>query len=88
MNQGCKCKREYNKCNSCLNHRACPCRETQNCNEKCRCRQDELSGMPLAMAYVPWQQWNKVFEADCGLKQGTIFPELVKTFNCGCYKGM
>lgn len=37
---------------------------------------------PVAMAYVPWQQWGELYEPDCALKQGTIFKELNKVF-CG-----
>lgn len=42
---------------------------------------DELSGMPLAMAYVPWQEWQNIYEAEKGLHRGTIFEELDKPFN-------
>lgn len=37
---------------------------------------------PIAMAYVPWQQWGELYDADCALRQGTIFKELNKVF-CG-----
>lgn len=30
----------------------------------------------IAMAYVPWQQWQGVYSMEQGFKQGTIFPEL------------
>lgn len=35
---------------------------------------------PLAMAYVPWQQWNNTYDLDRALMTGTIFPELDKPF--------
>ena len=35
---------------------------------------------PLAMTYVPWQDWNKQYEFDRALRVGTIFPELDKPF--------
>lgn len=55
---------------------ACPvCRDT-------RTTYDELSGMPLAMAYVPWQEWQNIYEAEKGFHCGTIFEELNKPF-CG-----
>ena len=38
--------------------------------------------MPIAMAYVPWQQMRKVYTPKEGLCQGTIFPELNLSF-CG-----
>ncbi|MGN0154311.1 MAG: spore coat associated protein CotJA [Lachnospiraceae bacterium] len=37
---------------------------------------------PVVMAYVPWQQWGELYEADCGLMQGTIFKDLNFIF-CG-----
>jgi len=39
-----------------------------------------LDGMPLAMAYVPWQHWNQTYELEKALYYGTIFPELNKLF--------
>lgn len=49
---------------------------------------DELHGMPLAMAYVPWQEWRDIYEADKGFCHGTIFKELNKPFRGkgGCCK--
>ncbi|HIZ55884.1 MAG TPA: spore coat associated protein CotJA [Firmicutes bacterium] len=32
--------------------------------------------MQLAMAYVPWQTWNKTYDAETALDRGTISPEL------------
>ena len=43
---------------------------------------DALGQFPIAMAYVPWQQWGEQYEAECGLKQGTIFKDLNYIF-CG-----
>ncbi len=31
---------------------------------------------PLAMAYVPFQTFEKVYEAEQALNRGTLFPEL------------
>ena len=41
-----------------------------------------LSELPVAMAYVPFQQWRGTYEAEKGLDRGTIFPELDLPF-CG-----
>lgn len=41
---------------------------------------DELAGMPVAMAYVPWQRWCNLFDAEKGFRRGTIFQELDKPF--------
>lgn len=40
----------------------------------------KLSNQPLAMAYVPWQPFENVLEGGCGLKQGTIFEDLIFPF--------
>lgn len=37
---------------------------------------------PPVMAYVPWQQWGEMYEAEYGLMQGTIFKDLNLIF-CG-----
>lgn len=34
----------------------------------------------IAMAYVPWQYFEHVYEPDRALQVGTIFPELNKPF--------
>ena len=31
---------------------------------------------PLAMAYVPWQIWQDIYESEKGFHCGTIFKEL------------
>ena len=40
----------------------------------------KLSNKPLAMAYVPWQEFENVVDANCGLEQGSIFEDLVFRF--------
>ena len=39
-----------------------------------------LDRYPIAMAYVPWQEFENVLECGCGLKQGTIFEDLIFPF--------
>lgn len=41
----------------------------------CACRVP-LDDMPLAIAYVPRQQWDKTYEASVALTRGTLFPAL------------
>jgi len=36
--------------------------------------------MPLAMAYVPWQDWRQLYEPHKALQRGTLFEELDKPF--------
>ncbi len=37
---------------------------------------------PLAMGYVPWQEFRETFDKGKAFQVGTIFPELCKPF-CG-----
>lgn len=71
---GCKteCSQEYRKTEEC-NRRE----EKKSCG--CR-REDSLSGLPLAMAYVPWQEWRKIYDVCEGFHRGTIFKELDMPF--------
>lgn len=50
------------------------------------CEYSAIDRLPLAMAYVPWQHWGKVYEPCKALYCGTIFPELDLPFcerSCG-----
>lgn len=60
--------------------------------EPCRLRTDRenervsaiagVDHLPIAMAYVPWQEWRKRYGEEQGFQRGTIFEELDKPF-CG-----
>lgn len=52
------------------------------------CTNDPLRGMPLAMAYVPWQEWQNLYSAEKGFCRGTIFEDFDKPFlgTGGCQK--
>lgn len=39
-------------------------------------RCDAMGCNPLAMAYVSWQEWRDIYEAEKGFRSGTIFQEL------------
>lgn len=39
-------------------------------------RRDTSENMVLAMAYVPWQTWQNIYDTDKALSCGTIFQEL------------
>ena len=41
-----------------------------------------LKDFPLAMAYVPWQEWERTCDVEEGFQRGTIFPSLYKPFTC------
>ena len=36
----------------------------------------KLRDLPIAMAYVPIQQWQQIYEPDVALERGTAFAEL------------
>lgn len=48
----------------------------------CGSPEDCIDQYPLAMAYVPWQQFGEVYPLDHGFHRGTIFPELDLPFLC------
>ena len=48
-----------------------------------RCADNRSTDMPIAMAYVPMQRWNQVYDMSRGLTRGTIFPELDLPFVMG-----
>jgi len=54
-------------------------RVSRDC-DGCHREADVLRGIPLAMAYVPWQQFECTYEPAQALRAGTIFPELDKPF--------
>lgn len=39
-----------------------------------------LDRLPIAMAYVPYQPLDTVYEQETALKNGTLFPNLDKPF--------
>ncbi len=49
--------------------------------QACELNPSPLPAMPVvAMAYVPFQQYNTIYAPEKGLEVGTIFPELDKPF--------
>ena len=38
---------------------------------------------PLAMAYVPYQEWGEVYDCDVAFNSGTLFPNLDFPFRKG-----
>lgn len=63
---------------------SCPSESRSSDSKKTCCdnrsEYDALKGMPIAMAYVPWQKWCSLYEAEKGFQRGTIFEELDKPF--------
>lgn len=70
--------------NNCM----CGCNNNMSNGNSCDCGFDEEpSRFPdnpmLAQSYVPFQEMDKTFTPCCGLKMGTIFPELVSPYMPG-----
>lgn len=42
-----------------------------------------LGSLPLASAYIPYQQWKTTYTLEGALQRGTIFPELDLPFEGG-----
>ena len=64
----------------------CPCNEHGNHAEPCpsAAPREEICGeMTLAMAYVPVQPFDAVYEVDTAFMQGTLFPALDKPLMVG-----
>lgn len=62
-------------------------RSTDRASNTCSCKKEgdstcieSLSQMSLAMAYVPWQIWENIYETCKGFQRGTIFEKLDKPF--------
>lgn len=55
------------------------------CN-RCQNSLRPIDTMPIAMAYVPWQNWVKIYDPVNAMSRGTLFPELDKPFLGGCRK--
>lgn len=72
-----------------VNSCSCGCNNMMN-NNSCGCGFDEepVSNMfpsnpMLGQSYVPLQEMDRTFTPCCGLKMGTIFPELVSPYMPG-----
>ncbi len=47
----------------------------QPVNQGCY-KENALTGLPVAMAYVPWQNYGNIYPMPQALQNGTMFPEL------------
>ena len=65
----------------CDHHDHHPVSGTAGCNAS---RYDQLSGMALAMSYVPWQTYCQLYDLEEAICHGTIFKELDLNFMRGC----
>ncbi len=42
----------------------------------CAAGDDMTAGLPLAMAYIPKQEWRRAYDPEKALEVGTLFEEL------------
>ena len=75
------CGCDHHTPTGCIDHDHHHDHGTEGCNAS---RYDQLSGMALAMSYVPWQTFCKLYEVEEARCQGTIFKELDLDFMRGC----
>ena len=55
----------------------CSCGKASRTADRCRVHgEDKLAGLPLAMAYVPMQEWRNLYDLEDGFDRGTLFREL------------
>lgn len=80
---GCKMKEEKHEkdcdCHDMKHEDKCDCSIESMYREVKKngvCCEEDMPGKALAMAYVPWQTWRKLYEVCEGFKAGTIFKEL------------
>lgn len=65
------------------------CKKNNGCDADSSMHNDPLCGMPIGIGYVPWQQWEEIYDVCNALKAGTMFPSLNLPFygcvphNCG-----
>ena len=73
-----------NRC-GCMQRPQLPEPPHTNTGSSCGCavQRPMQPDMPIAMAYVPMQRWNQVYDMSRGLTRGTIFPELDLPFVMG-----
>lgn len=65
-----------------MHHSECGCNEKGNRRVNDIYEHLAMANAPLAIAYVPFQQWETPTALCTGLRNGTVFPGLHKPF-CG-----
>ena len=57
--------------NDCIDRESFVCAARRPCETETR-----LEYKPLAMAYVPWHKFEKLYDENTALNRGTVFPSL------------
>lgn len=63
----------------------CSC-QMEDDDSGCNIVKDHIDHMCPAMAYVPWQKWECVYDMTKGFERGTIFEQLDKPYVGRCEK--
>lgn len=65
------------------------CMRQPDSSRELMCRYSIRFQSIVTMAYVPWTKWRNIYEAEKGLRRGTIFQDLDKPFRGigGCQNG-
>ncbi len=72
-----------NRGGRCMKDNRCGCMKESKCSQERRCYvNNNMQNFSLAMAYVPWQPFQNVYEDAEGFDAGTIFADLNLDF-CG-----
>lgn len=82
--RSCGCEREERSCGCENKERGCGCE--RDAVMDCDCmpsHKDEIACMALAMAYVPWQDFQKLFCEEEAWRKGTIFEQMDLDFKVG-----
>lgn len=89
---GCGCGNAQNDMDD-QNADCCKCKpggEVQTDNSCTSCANDnKLKGLPLAMAYVPMQEWEDIYDDENALVHGTLFKALdLPWYQSSCRDGV
>lgn len=79
------CMKDRNRMDDmrCMKDRNCMNEKCNGCDADSSMHNDPIYGMPVGMGYVPWQQWEEIYNPCDALKAATIFPSLNLPFY-GC----
>lgn len=81
-NRGCMNNNSYSRKANTMPAMTMPC-DSCGCTDTSDIKNDPLRGMAVGIGYVPWQQWECVYDVEEGLTRATIFPSLDLPFY-GC----
>lgn len=82
--RSCGCEKEERGCGCEKEERSCGCERDTVMDCDCMpSHKDEIACMALAMAYVPWQDFKKLYCEEEAWRKGTIFEQMDLDFKAG-----